>query len=121
MAIAPPVRHEQHDAVTAPPRGVVEPPSAVPVEADQRLDPAVAAVQVGPLVGEAQVRLDYAAADRLEIDEAGVAGEVRATPRAAAVLDRAVGVRAHVPIIERAVAAGDAARMTPPLRDAIDQ
>jgi hypothetical protein len=121
MAVASTMRHEQHDAVAGLPPRIVERPHAVPVEAHESFDPGIAAVEIGPLVGEAQVRLDDPAADRLEIDHAGAAREVPGAPGTAPRLDRRLGRGAHFPIVERAVAAGDSARMPPPLRHAVDQ
>ena len=51
---------EQHDAVAVPPVVVGVVPDPFGVEPDQRLGPA-GAVEVRPLVGEAQVDLDDAA------------------------------------------------------------
>src|SRR5438309_1421777 len=70
MAIAPAVRREQHDAVAGAPPAVVEPPGALRIKAHQGFDPRIAAVEVGPLVGEAQMHLDDARVDRLEVDDA---------------------------------------------------
>ncbi len=67
MAIARTMRAEQHDAVAVAPVGIEKIPVAGDVEADQRFDPA-SAVQIGPLVGEPQMRLDDAPTDRFEID-----------------------------------------------------
>ena len=119
MAVARPVRDEQHDAVAGAAIGIVEPPLLRRIEPDQCLDPAFA-VEIGPLIGEAQMDLDDASADGFEIDHAGVAREMTAAPRAAPVLDRGHGVRVHFPVIEGAVAAGLAAGMSPPVRYAVD-
>ena len=80
MAVVRPVRAEQHDAVAVAPVVVVEAPAPVAVQLDDGLDPA-RAVEVDPLVGEAQVALDDAAADRLEVQRARVSAEVRRASR----------------------------------------
>ena len=74
MAITHAVGPEQHDAITAAAIGVGKIPDAVFVEPHHRFDPS-AAVEIGPLIGEAQVRLNDGAADGLEVEHAGIAGE----------------------------------------------
>src|SRR5580692_10390554 len=82
MTVAAAVRSEQHDAVTLAAVVVVKIPVAILIEADQRVDPA-GAVEIGPLVGEAQMRLDDRAADGFDIEHAGIAGEIFLDPSAA--------------------------------------
>src|SRR5260370_16470260 len=85
------MRHGQHDAVAGAAMRIVKAPFAVPVEADQRLHPGIAAIEVGPLVGKAQMHFDDACADRLEVDHAGVSGEMLAAPRIAPLFDGWMG------------------------------
>ena len=115
MAIAWAVWAEQHHAVAVAAVAVGIVPALVLVEPHQRRDPALA-VEVGPLVGEAQMRLDDAPADGLEIEHAGVAGEVLLDPRAAVLLDRAVVLGVNGPVVERALHARLAGRVAPPDR-----
>ena len=121
MPVDAAVRHEQNDAIAGPPPRIVERPNAVLVEPHQRLDPGIAAVEVRPLVGETQMRLDDAPSDRLHIDHAGAAREVADAPGPAPLLDRGLRSGADLPVVERAVSAGDPARVPPPLRHPVDQ
>jgi len=114
------MRHEQHDAVAGAAMRIVKAPFAVPVEADQRLHPGIAAIEVGPLVGKAQMHFDDACADRLEVDHAGVSGEMLAAPCIAPLFDGWMGAGLDFPVIERPFAAGEAACMSPPARHAVD-
>ena len=120
MSISPAVRREQHDAVSGAPRRIVEPPLARRIETDDGLHP-TRTVEIGPLIGEAQMHFDDAAADGLEVEQPGVALEMLPTPGTAPVLDRGCWHCMHFPIVESASTAGNAGRMTPPLRFAIDQ
>src|SRR5215212_475997 len=82
MPVAPPMPAEEHDgiAVAAHPFfGKV--PVLFGIEPDQRLDPALA-IEIGPLIGEAQMRIDDAATDRLDIEHAGIAAQMLAGPGA---------------------------------------
>src|SRR6267378_794123 len=65
--------------------------------------------------------LDDASADGLEVQHAGVAREMPAAPGAAPILYRGRRGGADFPMVERSHPAGDAARMAPPNRRAIDQ
>src|ERR1700730_7805539 len=100
MPVAASIRSEQHDAVTLAAVVVVEIPVAILIESDQRTDPA-GTVQIGPLVGEAQMRLDDGAADGFEIEHAGIAGEIFSHPATATGLDLGVRFGMHGPVIER--------------------
>ena len=82
MTIAPAPRPAQHDAEAVAAVAVGVAPDAVAVEADEGLGPA-RAVEVGPLIGQAQMRLDDGAADGLEVEDAGEALEIasRSRPR----------------------------------------
>jgi len=75
-AVARSVGAEEDDAVAVAPVVVGVRPAPVLLELDERRDPA--RLEVGPLVAEAQVGLDDAAADGLEV-------EWRASPRCSAV------------------------------------
>jgi len=81
-----PVWSKQHDAVAIGTMAVVENSFAMGVEMDESLHPA-GAIEVGPLVGEAKVDLDDAAADGFDVNHAGVASEVLARPRGVPCLD----------------------------------
>src|SRR5438045_3000495 len=105
MAVTPTVRRKEDDAVADTPPAIIEPPFAFFVQTNQRLDPVIAPIEIGPLVGEAQMDLDDARGDGLEIDDAGVAAQMRAAPCAGPVLDRRLGLRADLPIVERALRA----------------
>src|SRR6185437_16219036 len=73
-----PMGAEEHDAV-ADAALLAELPDAVGVELDHGGKPALA-VEVEPLLGHAQMAFDDAAADRLDIDDAGEAAESAAEP-----------------------------------------
>src|SRR5258708_17749374 len=120
MAIVRPVRNEKHDAVACAPFRIVEPPLASGIEADESVDPA-RAVEVWPLIGKAQVRLDDAAGDGLEIHHAGVALEMSPAPRTAPFLDSGFGFGADLPAVKGPAPGGDAAGMAPPLGRSVDQ
>ena len=120
MAVARAVRGEEHDAVAGTSRRIVELPLAFGVEADEGLDPAWT-VEIGPLIGEAQMRLDDAAANGLEVQHAGVALEMLPAPCTAPFFDSGLGFGADLPAVERPAAAGDPAGVAPPLWRAVDQ
>src|SRR5580692_9951795 len=98
MPVAAAVRSEQHDAVTFAAVVVVKIPVVVFIEADQRIDPA-GTVEIGPLVGEAQMRLDDGAADGFEIEHAGKAGEMFLRPGAATALNLGVRLGMYGPVV----------------------
>src|SRR6266511_281595 len=100
MAIAPPMRTEQHHAVSVTPVRIGEVPSPLVIEAHECLDPA-GAVEVRPLIAHAQVHFDDTAADGLGVDDAGIALEMPADPRAAIVLDGTIACGVHRPMVER--------------------
>ena len=90
MAVARAVWGEEHDAVAGTSRRIIELPLAFGVEANEGLDPAWT-VEIGPLIGEAQMRLDDAAANGLEVQHAGVALEMLPAPCTAPFLDSGLG------------------------------
>src|SRR5260221_3886382 len=92
MAIARTVRPEQHDAVSVAPVLIGEVPAPLLVEAHERIDPA-GPIEVRPLIAHAQMHLDHATADGLGVEDAGVALEMPADPRAAIRLD--AGIEAY--------------------------
>ena len=98
--------------------GVGEVPGSIPIEPHQRIDPA-GAVEVGPLVGEPQVHLDDRPPIDLEVDHAGVAGEMPRDPGAAPCLDLGIVLGVHDPVVEHALRAGLAGRVAPPARRAV--
>src|SRR4029079_947828 len=89
------------------------------VEAHERIHPS-GAIEVRPLVAHAQMHLDHTAADGLGVEDAGIAREVPANPRAAVVLDLGVVRGVDGPIVESAFPAGTAGDMAPPARLALD-
>ena len=84
--VAGTMRSEEHDTVTGPAVLIAIIPTAARIEIDDRVDP-TRTVEVGPLIGEAQVRLDNLGADGLEIHAASIASEVAAQPIAAVAFD----------------------------------
>ena len=120
MPVAPAMRHEEYDAEAGPSFAIREVPLAVPVELHQRIDPAPT-VEIGPLIGEAQMHFDDASADRLEVGHAAVTGQMAPAPVAVPGFDIRLRLRADLPVIERTVAGRDAPRVAPPARQAVDQ
>src|SRR5205823_1915618 len=85
LAIDPvpyPVASEEHDAVAGATGRLVEAPAPVGIELDDALEPPLA-VEIDPLVGEAQVALDDRRVDRLEVHESRVSPEMARQPFAA--------------------------------------
>src|SRR5262245_2529157 len=119
MSVAPPMRAEQHYAVSVAAPGVGEVPSPLVIETHERLDPA-RAIEVGPLVAHAQMRFDDASADRLCVENAGVALEMPANPRSAILLDAAIALGVHRPMVEGAFVSRLAGDVPPPARLAVD-
>src|SRR5262249_18506300 len=119
VAIARAMRPEQHHAVSVAPVVIGEVPSPLMVEAHERIDPA-GAVEVRPLIAHAQMHLDHATADRLGVEDAGVALEMPADPRAAILLDAAIARGVHGPMIEGAFPAGLSGDVAPPARLAVN-
>src|SRR5262245_12607842 len=119
MPIPRPMRAKQHHAVSIAPLRVSELPLPRLIKAHQRVDPTWT-IEVRPLIAHAQMHLDDAAADGLGIDDAGVTLEMPADPRAAIVLDLAIGLGVHRPMVEGAFAARLAGDVTPPPRLAVD-
>ena len=62
-------------------------PDAAVIERDQRIDPAVT-VEVGPLVAEPQMDFDDPPADRLEVEHAGIVGQVPAKTKMSEALSK---------------------------------
>src|SRR6516164_9250461 len=110
MPMVSAVGHEQHHAVAGASRRIVELPSSFGIKADEGRDPSIA-VEIGPLVGEAQMGFDDASVDGLQIEHAGVALEVSATPLPTPFLDDRRGLGADFPGIERPFTAGETAGM----------
>src|SRR5262245_1003135 len=79
LGIADAVRSEQHDAVACPAGVIAKVPTAASIEINDGLDP-TRTIQVGPLVGEAQVSLDNFRANGLKIHTARIAFETAAPP-----------------------------------------
>ena len=119
MAVARPVRSEQHDAVAFAAIVVEKIPLAPLVEPDHGVDPA-RAIEIGPLVGKTQMRLDNGFADGFEIEHAGIAGKILPHPFTAPRLDCGVRLGMHDPVVEGALAGRLAGDMPPPARLAVD-
>src|SRR5262249_18575181 len=119
VAIARAVRPEQHHAVSVAPVVIGKIPSPLMVEAHERVDPA-GAVEVRPLIAHAQMHLDHATADGLGVEDADVALEMPADPRAAIRFDAGIVRGVHGPMIEGAFPAGLSGRVAPPARLAVD-
>jgi hypothetical protein len=66
------------------------------------------------------MHLDHAAADGLGVEDAGIALEMPADPRAAIVLDAGIVRGMHGPIVEGAFPAGLSGDVAPPARLALD-
>src|SRR5262249_39926819 len=115
MAIARAVRTEQNRAIALGAIVVEEIPRAFFIKLDQRVHPS-GAVEIRPLVGEAKVRFDDRAADRLQIEHASIAGKIFLDPRAARLFDTAVRLGVDDPIIKRALARRFSSDMPPPAR-----
>ncbi len=120
MSVAPPMGRKQHHAVTGSRFAIVERPFASGIKTDQRFDPGIAAIEIGPLVGETQVALDDAGADRLQVHHSGVAAQVRAAPGAGPVFDRRLRPGADLPVVESALDRSGAARVPAPFRLAVN-
>ena len=84
--VAGTMRSEEHDAVTGPAALIAITPTAARIEINNRVDP-TRTIEVGPLIGEAQVRLDNFGANGLEINAARIASEMAAQPIAAITFD----------------------------------
>src|SRR5205807_1569355 len=79
----------QHHAVSVAPVSIGEVPAPLLVEAYERIDPA-GPIEVRPLIAHAQMHLDHATVDGLGFEDAGVALEMLADPRAAIRLDAGI-------------------------------
>src|SRR5262249_50543673 len=110
---------EQHDAVAVASVAGVEVPHAPVLEPHQGIDP-TGAIEGGPPAAPARVPLDHRPADGLEVEHAGVVGQMTANPRAAPLLDVLLRRRLYGPEIERPAASGLAGDVAPPLRRAVD-
>src|SRR5262245_62052723 len=119
VAIARAMRPEQHHAVSVAPVVIGEVPSPLLIEAHARIDPA-GPIEVRPLIAHAQMHLDHATADRLGVEDAGIALEMPADPRAAILLDAAIARGVHGPMIEGAFPAGLSGDVAPPARLAVN-
>src|SRR5436190_12649941 len=110
---------EQDHRIAVAAVAIVKRPLAFGIKADQRLDPSLA-IEIGPLVGKAQVDLDDTAADRFEVHHAGISCEVVSEPLAEIALEIAAPSGMDRPVIEGSIDEGLARGMTPPLRPALD-
>src|SRR5579885_2717736 len=119
MTISFPRRSKQYDAEAFAPIGIGEIPGALFIEARHGLDP-TGPVEIGPLVGKAQVRFDDGAANRFQIEHAAVADEVPPHPATAITFKLGVACGVHGPVVEGAAAGRLSRDVTPPARLAID-
>ena len=119
MAIGPTVGPEQHHAIALAAVVVAKLPDLSLVESDHGLDPSLA-VQVGPLIGEPQMRLDDLAAYGLKIEHSAVAGEMAPQPPLAVGFHFRLRGGANGPAVECAVARRHAGDVAPPARFAAD-
>src|SRR5262249_38031379 len=119
VAIARAMRPEQHHAVSVAPAVNGEGPPPLPAEAHERVDPA-GAIEVRPLIAHAQMYLDHATVDGLNVEDAGIALEMRPDPRTAIILDATIARGVHGPMIEGAFPAGLSSDVAPPARLAVD-
>ena len=113
MLVFAAVRAEQGDTVAVPAVAIGVAPFALPVKANHGRQPA-GAVQIRPLIGEAQMRVDDAPADGLEIEHAGVGGQMLPDPRAQITLERRACRRLDGPVIEGAARGGRAEAVAQP-------
>src|ERR1044071_7496349 len=111
--IAQTMRTEEHDAITRSAVFIAVTPAAVRVQIDDRIDPA-GTIQVGPLIGEAQVRLNNLGADGLKIHAARIAFEITAQPLTAVTLDFGLGLAKDHQVIEHASLESFSDRVAPP-------
>src|SRR5262249_33187783 len=94
---------EQDRAVALGPIVIGKIPLAFFIKLDQRAHRS-RAVEIGPLGGEAQMPFYDRAADRLQLEHAGIAGAIFLDPRAAGLFDAGVRLGMDDPTIERALA-----------------
>jgi hypothetical protein len=95
-------------------------PLAARVEPDDALHPP-RAVEIRPLIREAEVALDDAAADGLEIHQARVAGEMLPRPVTEDAFEIGARLGEHGPVVEEAVGQRRADRVAPPHGLAADE
>jgi hypothetical protein len=119
LGIAGAVRSEQHDAVACPTGVIAKVPTAASIEINDGLDP-TRTIQVGPLVGEAQVSLDNLRANGLKIHAARIAFETAAQPIAAILFDIGTRFLQNHPIVEHPLVQSVTDRVAPPYRFAVD-
>src|SRR5207244_7602891 len=100
-------------AVAHLPRRVGKAPATVRVELDEALHPA-RPVEIDPPIREPEVGLDDRPADRLEVHEPRVSGEVAAEPLATVRLERRQRLGLHGPVVEGPVAERQTGRVPPP-------
>src|SRR5262245_65675662 len=115
VAVARAMRPEQHHAVSVAAVLIGEVPSPLLVETHERIDPADA-IEVRPLIAHAQMHLDHAAADGLGVEDAGIALEMAADPRAAIILDAGIVRGVHGPNVEGTLPPGSPVTVGPPAR-----
>src|SRR5436190_16318681 len=121
MPIAPAMAAEEHDGIAVATSSFLgKVPVLLGIEPDQCFDPALA-IEIGPLIGEAQMRIDDAATDRLDIEHAGIAAQMLAGPGADIVFEPGTRMGMNDPIVEHPVGSERlAGRMPPPAHFALD-
>src|SRR5262245_6638930 len=118
LRIVSAVGSEQHNTVACSARVIAKVPTATRIEIDDRLDPTWT-IEVGPLVGEAQMSLDDFRADGLKIHAAGIAFEMAAQPIATVSFNLGARFLQNHPVVEHAAVQSLADRVPPPYRFAV--
>src|ERR1035438_5817733 len=99
MAILPPVRTEEHDAVSDAPIVLGALPCAVLIEPHNGCQPGLA-IQIRPLIRESKMNFDQAITDRFNIEHARVAAEIWPYPLTAIRLQQRSGSKIDGPMIK---------------------
>ena len=119
LLVAVTVGSEKHDAVAGPAGVIAKAPMTTPIESDDRLDP-TATIEVGPLVGEPQMRLDDLGPNSLKVHAARITPEVAAQPIATIALDLETLFPQNHPMIEHTLLERLAGGVAPPDRFSVD-
>ena len=118
MPVTPAVRQEERHGESIAPMFIGKVPSMVTIQPDQRFHPSVA-VQIRPLVGEAQMRLDDRGADGLQVEHPAVVSEMPPNPVRKKGLQFRLRSRLHRPVVEHALRCCQSRRMPDPAHFAI--
>jgi len=112
-------RAKQHDAESIAAVAVDKCPLAVRIKLDQCLDP-TATVKIGPLFTRPEVHFDDEAADRFDVDHAGVVAKMPREPSTDRCFQCRFRIRVDRPVVERATACRPSGDVTPPAHPAAD-